>query len=65
LINVKALENDVLSLTDKLIPPKTAFTQDGEGEGNGRPAKETGDKKDKTLENEESIEKSKTQGGSK
>ena len=64
LINIKDLENDVLELTEKLIPPKTAFTQDGEDGGNGRPTKETGEKKDKTLENEKSIEKSKTQGGS-
>ena len=66
LINVKDLENDVLTLTDKLIPPMTSYTQgevlDG---GDGRPTKETGEKKDKTLENEKSIEKSKTQGGSK
>ena len=59
LVNVKDLENDVLNLTEKLIPPQTAFTQDGESGGNGRPTKETGEKKDKTLENEKSIEKSK------
>ena len=64
LVNVKDLENDVLKLTDKLIPPQTAFTQDGGDGGNGRPTKETGEKKDKTLENEKSIETSKTQGGS-
>ena len=58
------LVNVVLKLTEKLIPPQTAFTQDGESGGNGRPTKETGEKKDKTLENEKSIEKSKTQGGS-
>ena len=64
LVNVKDLENDVLNLVDKLIPPQTAFTQDGGDGGNGRPTKETGEKKDKTLENEKSKEKSKTQGGS-
>lgn len=65
LVNIKDLENDVLDLTEKLIPPQTAFTQNGEnGEGAGRPTKETGEKTDKTLENEKSIEKSKTQGGS-
>ena len=64
LVNIKDLENDVLKLTDKLIPPKTAFTQDGESDNNGRPTKEVGEKKDKTLENEKSMEKSKTQGGS-
>ena len=65
LVNIKDLENDVLMLTDKLIPPKTSFTDTGEdgGEG-GRPTKEVDDKKDQTIKNEESIEKSKTQGGS-
>lgn len=64
LVNIKELENDVLKLTDKLIPPQTAFTSTSEGEGNGRPTKSVEDKKDQTIKNEESIEKSKTQGGS-
>lgn len=68
LVNIKDLENDVLELTDKLIPPQTAFTQNGAtgegGEEGGRPTKESGEKKDQTLKNEKSIEKSKTQGGS-
>ena len=65
LVNIKDLENDVLELTDKLIPPLTAFTQDGSGgEEGGRPTKESGEKRDQTLKNEKSIEKSKTQGGS-
>ena len=64
LVNVKDLENDVLKMTEKLIPPMTAFTQGEGGEEGGRPTKESGEKKDKTLENEKSIEKSKTQGGS-
>ena len=65
LVNIKDLENDVLGLTDKLIPPKTSFTDGGEqGSEGGRPTKESGDKKDQTIKNEESIEKSKTQGGS-
>ena len=63
LVNVKDLENDVLNLTEKLIPPKTAFTQGGEEEA-GRPTKEVDEKKDQTLRNEESVETSKTQGGS-
>jgi hypothetical protein len=47
LVNIKDLENDVLMLTDKLIPPKTSFTDTGEdgGEG-GRPTKEVDDKRD-------------------
>ena len=65
LVNIKDLENDVLGLTDKLIPPKTSFTDTGEGgDEGGRPTKSTDEKKDQTIKNEESIEKSKTQGGS-
>ena len=65
LVDIKDLENDVLGLTDKLLPPKTSFTDGGEGgsEG-GRPTKTADEKKDQTIKNEESIEKSKTQGGS-
>ena len=37
---LKDLENDVLNLTDKLIPPQTSFTQDGGDGGGGRPTKE-------------------------
>ena len=67
LVNIKELENDVLKLTEKLIPPSTAFTQSATGadsEGNGRPSKEPEDKKDQTIRNEESIEQSNIQGGS-
>ena len=65
LVNLKDLENDVLGITEKLIPPKTSFTDGGEsGSEGGRPTKESDDKKDQTIRNEESIEKSKTQGGS-
>ena len=65
LVNIKDLENDVLGLTDKLIPPKTSFTDGAEaGDEGGRPTKDAGEKKDQTIKNEESIEKSKTQGGS-
>lgn len=63
LVNIKNLENDVLGLPDKLIPLKTSFTDNGAEEG-GRPTKTADEKKDQTIKNEESIEKSKTQGGS-
>jgi hypothetical protein len=53
-----------LNLVEKLIPPQSAYTQSGNEDVGGRPKKEVEDKKDKTLENEKSIEKSKTQGGS-
>ena len=70
LVNLKDLENDVLKLGDKLIPPANAFTggatgATGEGgDEGGRPTKSADEKKDQTIKNEESIEKSKTQGGS-
>ena len=78
LVNLKDLENDVLKLGDKLIPPKTSFNSSGDedgananggmtgedGEEGGRPTKSAEDKKDQTIKNEESIEQSKTQGGS-
>ena len=66
LVNLKDLENDVLKLGDKLIPPKSAYTasaDDSDDQG-GRPTKESEDKRDKTIQNEESIQKSNTQGGS-
>ncbi len=73
LVNLKDLENDVLKLGDRLIPPKTSFTSTGDeggantgedGDQGGRPSKSAEEKKDQTIKNEESIEKSKTQGGS-
>ena len=78
LVNLKDLENDVLKLGEKLIPPKTSFNSSGDEEGatpkngmtgeggeeGGRPNKSEDEKKDQTIKNEESIEKSKTQGGS-
>lgn len=63
LVNIKDLENDVMKITEKLIPPKTSFNQQQEEEA-GRPTKTIDEKKDQTLKNEQSIEKSKTQGGS-
>ena len=76
LVNLKDLENDVLKLGEKLVPPKTSFNSSGNeqgakggmtgegGENGGRPTKSEDEKKDQTIKNEESIEKSKTQGGS-
>lgn len=62
-LSIKDLENDVLKLTDKLIPPQTAFTQ-SENEGAGRPTKTASEKADKTIQNEDSKDKSVVQGGS-
>ena len=56
LVNVKDLENDVLSLTDKLIPLQTAFTQSGAADKGGAPKKEALDKAPKTIENEKSLD---------
>lgn len=76
LVNLKDLENDVLKLGEKLIPPANSFTggvQEGGaanpmtgagGDQGGRPTKTDEEKRDQTIKNEESIEKSKTQGGS-
>ena len=71
LVNLKDLENDVLKLGEKLIPPANSFTggkQEEEedpkaanpltGEGGdqgGRPTKSDDEKKDQTIKNEESI----------
>lgn len=55
LTSVKELENDVLKLTEKLIPLQTSYTQSS-GEG-GRPTKESEDKAKTTIEVEESRAK--------
>jgi hypothetical protein len=46
LVNIKGLENDLLKLTDCLIPPKTSFNQDGSEDDGGRPTKEADEKRD-------------------
>ena len=53
--NLKSLENDVLKLTDILIPPQTSYTQSGSGEV-GRPSLAPEEKSEKTIANEKSIE---------
>ena len=72
--NIKDLENNVLKLGEKLIPPTTSYTQSGDGtsedeetgkgkpvetdiDQGGRPSKEDGEKADKTLEKEKSLDK--------
>lgn len=59
LTNIKSLENDVLKLTDMLIPLSSAYTQSS-GEA-GAPEKKLEDKSEKTIQNEDSLDQ---QGGS-
>lgn len=55
--NIKDLENDVLKLSEKLIPLATSYTQSGKNGTNpegGRPALPDEDKAEQTAKNEES-----------
>ena len=62
--NIKALENDVLELGEKLIPLASAYTQSA-ADGAGRPEKPLEEKSQKTIQNEKSLEKQgQGQGGS-
>lgn len=63
LINLKDLENDVLNLKSKLIPPDSSYTQSSTGNPVGRPSKAEEEKAPKTLANEKSLD-NQTQGGS-
>ena len=58
LMSLKELENNVLKLTELLIPLESSYTQSGTP---GRPEKELEDKAPHTIENEQSIDR---QGGS-
>ena len=62
LLNVKDLENDVLDLRSKLIPPESSYTQSGTGQV-GAPKKEESEKAPKTLANERSLD-NQMEGGS-
>ena len=71
--NLKDLENDVLKLGEKLIPPSTSYTQGAEGaddkednggkkvetdiDEGGRPGKEDSEKADTTLKKDKSLDK--------
>ncbi len=55
--NLKALENDVLKITDQLIPPRSSATGGGGDTGEaGRPELPLEDTTEKTIENKTSIE---------
>lgn len=66
LSDIKDLENDLLKLSEKLLPLSSSYTQsnngDGTGNGPGAPELSPTEKSDKTIKNEESLQK---QGGSK
>ena len=61
LINVKELENDVLKLGELLIPLSSSYTQSDKGPG--APEKRPEEKSDKTIQNENAIDRQ-GQGGS-
>lgn len=63
LVNIKDLENDVLDLKSKLIPPDSSYTQSGTGNPVGRPKVAEEEKSPKTLANEKSLD-NQTEGGS-
>ena len=60
LTNLKDLENNLLGLPDSLIPSQSAYTQTKDGgstDEGGRPQLKQEEKAEKTLENEESLDK--------
>ena len=61
LVNVKELENDVLKLSELLIPLSSSYTQSENGPG--APEKRPEEKSDKTIQNENAIDRQ-GQGGS-
>ena len=60
LSNIKDLENEVLDLKEKLIPLSTSFTESGNGPG--RPEKDLEDKSEKTVANQESLDRGGSNG---
>ena len=52
---MKDIENELLGLQEKLVPLASSFTQSG-NEGAGAPAKKDGEKSDKTISNEVSLD---------
>lgn len=61
IVNIKDLENDVLGLQEKLVPLSSAYTQSN-GQV-GAPEKKLEDKSEKTIKNEDAIDRQ-GQGGS-
>lgn len=57
LMNIKELENDILKLSEVLIPLASSYTQSGSGDGQvGRPKKPLEELSSKTEANQKSIE---------
>lgn len=61
IVNIKDLENDVLNLQEKFVPLSSAYTQSN-GQV-GAPEKKLEDKSEKTIQNEDAIDRQ-GQGGS-
>ena len=61
LSNIKDLENDVLKLSEKLLPLSSSYTQSAPTKEVGAPEKSPEEKAPKTIQNEESLDR---QGGS-
>lgn len=64
LISAKDLENNLLDVSNVFIPLQSAYTQsaNSSGEGPGRPSLKQEEKSEKTIQNEDSLDR---QGGSK
>lgn len=55
-LDLMELENDILKLSEQMVPLQSSNTQSPEAAGaNGRPAKAAGDKAGQTIKNEESA----------
>ena len=59
LTNVKFLENQILKLTEMFIPLSSSYTQSAKSSNSegGAPAKKLEDKSEKTIQNEDAIDK--------
>lgn len=55
LIGVTILEEDILGLTEKLVPLSSSHTQTDESDATGAPKKPITEVKEKTVENEENL----------
>lgn len=63
IIDLKDLENDVLNITDKLIPPQSAYTQSENGVEEKKRGGQEKDNSDKAEQTEKNIKAIENQGG--